>query len=219
MFRGLVLLALTACGEIDSLPPVDFGVRLVPGSMRALVGQRCVVLVQTTLPPTLRSATISAIVDAPFNLVGRELPGGAVSEIEVDPDGAVDRVGVFAHGEYQGESADAGALIEVVGGVDHLGAEGRARLELFLPYLEESYPDEGIGVTTRWIGAPVVSGGEVARYLFFSARWEVGLAWRDDWTRLYLRRRFAGLRPSMAFRLRSMESEPVPCVPPPAVDR
>ena len=110
------------------------------------------------------------------------------------------------------------AVGRVVGGADHSSAEGRARLQLFLPYLEERYPDEGFDAVARWTGAPV-SGGVAARYLFFSTRWEAGLRWQSDSTRLYLRRRFAEARPSLAFRMRSVDSEPVPCAPPAGVDR
>lgn len=218
MLRALALCLLSACGDVAE-PSASFGLRLVPDtSMRAVVGQRCVVLVESTLSSTRRSATLRAVVDAPFELLGRELPGGgSVSEIEVDPDGAVTDVRIEVAGEYGGERARVVGSIEVVEGSDALALEARRRLALFLAFLEDELGDEGITRRTHWVGAPVVSADD--RYLFYSIRWEAGVAWWGERTWLYLRRRFAEARPSLAFFVRGAGAPPVPSAPPATVER
>lgn len=116
--------------------------------------------------------------------------------------------------------------IEIVEGEDAVRQKAIATLDLFLPYLAEQYPELGITPETEWQPCYVVSPFIVTYYLFFSEEWELGLWWHvmiapNDWARIYLRRRYQELAPSLAFEIPSLSApqEPQQIEPPESIYR
>ena len=111
-------------------------------------------------------------------------------------------------------------MIEVLAGVDGLAVDAVQMRDQFILWLTLNHPGLGITNETEWSGTIVNPRILVVmHYLFFSDDWEMYVTWHvtippHDWTRIYLRQRFAELRPSYAFEVSSVMHH----APPHAID-
>lgn len=212
-------------------PGAEFDLVVVPEQMvgRTIGGARVVFLVQAS--GRVDEGPIDLAVVAPGAAVSIEpqpLTPGVVGEVAIVPE-AVDQevelaVGITAtRGEVERTER---RIVMLMPGEDSLFGEAGDHLAPFVTWLARERPDLGITGVTAWSATP---GGWVLvvnHYLFFSNEWEVGLDWHvmippDDWSRIYLRRRWTELQPSLAFEIPSVTSgsEPREIQPPEGVWR
>ena len=223
---GLLLaVAMTACdvtdesmngGEAD-----PFSLQVFPKQMSPTVpGQRCVLLVAIEEEGSIPGEEVTISVSAPEAIVTvepLEVGPDEVAEVTLIPDEASvgSTLTVIVEGERRGFTDTEKMAIEVTdacigGGTgDDLAVPAAEFRDRFVAWLAENQPDLGITPETEWLGTVVKPGILVVmHYLFFSEEWEMGLYWHvmiapHDWTRIYLRHRFAEVRPSMAFEISS----------------
>lgn len=105
--------------------------------------------------------------------------------------------------------------LTVVPGQDDWAADAAAHLAPFISWLETNRPDLGITAQTEWAGTPGSWVLIVNHYLYFSAEWELDIEWHvmippDDWSRIYLRKRFSEVAPSVAFEISSVSGATAP---------
>jgi len=116
------------------------------------------------------------------------------------------------HGLVQTEKV----AIKVIPGEDTLGFYAAKTRDKFISWLAENHSELGITNGTKWTGTIVNPRILVVmHYIFFSDEWEIYLTWHvmippHDWARMYLRRRFAELRPSYAFEISSVSAQSEP---------
>ena len=162
---------------------------------------------------TISASAPGAVVTVEPSEVGPD----EVAEVNLIPDEASvgNTLTVIVEGERRGFTDTEEMTIEVTdagigGGTgDDLAVPAAEFRDRFVTWLAENQPDLGITPETEWIGTVVKPGILVVmHYLFFSEEWEMGLHWHvmiapHDWARIYLRRRFLEVRPSMAFEISS----------------
>lgn len=212
-------------------PAAPFTVQVVPTEITdSIPGQACVLLVTLENAGTAVGSTepIRITVDAPgaYTTVEPELVlPGEMAEVIVAP-GVQDP----AAGPFPEEGLTISAVITGTRGgsvetvtvpvkltsaePDLVGAMATEIQSLFIPWLEANHPELGITWETTWMGTMVTPHILiVTHYLFFSAEWEMHVAWHvmippDDWARIELRRRFDETAPSLAFEIPSRSADP-----------
>lgn len=110
-----------------------------------------------------------------------------------------------------------------------MSSEGRARdaqahFDFWFAWLVANHPELSIKADTAWEPLFVSTLLVVSHMSYYSADWEMGLAWHaatvppNDWSEIYLRRRGVEAKPSLAFKLDSFSLETPPySVPSPEV--
>ena len=198
-----------------------FSLQVVPKQMSPTVpGQLCVLLVAVEEEGSIHGEEVAVSVSAPGATVTLEPPEiipGEVAEVNLIPDEASvgSTLTVTVVGERRGFTDKQTVAVEVtdagIGGGrgDDLAVPAAEFRDRFVAWLAENQPNLGITPETEWVGTVVKPGILVVmHYLFFSEEWEMGLQWHvmiapHDWARIYLRRRFAETRPSIAFEISS----------------
>lgn len=157
-----------------------------------------------------------------------QVSSGTVGEVTVVPgdvsEGVPLRVTITA--ELAGLTRQEERSLNVMPGSDELGPEASTQLAPFITWLADNRPDLGITTESVMDGIPGSWVLIVNHYPFFSSDWEVDLEWHvmvppDDWSRIYLRRRWSEVAPSVAFEISSVSggTEPHEVEPPEAVWR
>ena len=117
------------------------------------------------------------------------------------------------YGERSGLKEEEHITINVLGGEDFATEFAVEMRDKFIPWLATNHPEFGITSETEWVGTIVRPHiMVVAFYLFFSEEWEMGVTWHvtrapDNWTRIYLRRRYTEVYPSYGFEISSWSTE------------
>ena len=233
---GLLLVAgLLGCGSdsgtggIASSAP--FALRFAPGQMTELVqGQHCVLLLSlepaTGGPVTLRASATEAEV----RIEPSTLPSDGLAEMTVVPKpGVTGDVDILVYAERGTHLCTDPLTLRVAadgaraGHVADLALQAAGHRQRLVAWLAAERPELGITADTAWDGTIVKPDILVVNHcLFFSDEWEMGLQWRlmtppQDWSRIYLRRRFVDTVPSMAFEIPSYTTGMVRQVEPSAV--
>lgn len=209
IFLSIVIIS---CSSDDS-----FALEVVPGYTQAIVGQRCVFLVELSESEKGGPVDISASVDGAEVIVEyAPLEGEGVVEVTVIPDSTslTDTIwgdtvtGWIAgkRGEYRDSTE---VMLYVLPGSDGLYEYATQVRDSFIRRLADDYPELGIDNTIEW--TPTIVRPRilvVSHYLFFSDEWEMWVDWHNtihpyDWTRSYLRRRGVEMAPSYAFEIAS----------------
>lgn len=217
-----------------SLPePASFRLEVIPARItNSIPGQRCVFLVRLIdgAPPhdggpvTLLAWTTGGTTSVEPAAITAER-GGEVTLIP-DPASVERTLTLSIRGQRGAETelveASLDVLADMPGRDDDLGIRAAEIRDRFVPWLAENHPELGITADTEWRGTVVTPQILVVmHYLFFSADWEMHVAWHImispyDWTRIDLRRRFSETRPSRAFEISSWSNatEPIEIEPP-----
>jgi len=221
----LLIGSFSACSKDEA-----FSLEVVPGTMEALVGRRCVFLAWPEEDEGGEEIEIRASAEgAEVLLEYSPINGNKVAEVTVIPDSSSlkDTVVVTIQGERGSYRDTVQVLIAVV---DGFATDEQSAIEVrdrFIPWLAENHPELGIDEQASWIGT---SGRPnilvVSHYLFFFKDWEMGLSWHVtiapyDWARIYLRHRGTQITPSQAFEISSLSAQegPHPITPPDSVTR
>ncbi|TKJ43750.1 hypothetical protein CEE36_03425 [candidate division TA06 bacterium B3_TA06] len=223
----LLIGSFGACSKDEA-----FSLEVVPGTMEALVGRRCVFLVHLIEGEEDSRDEVKITASAQGRASEVEytsISGSEVAEVTVIPDSSSlkDTVVVTIQGERGSYRDTVQVLIAVV---DGFATDEQSAIEVrdrFIPWLAENHPELGIDEQASWIGT---SGRPnilvVSHYLFFFKDWEMGLSWHVtiapyDWARIYLRHRGTQITPSQAFEISSLsaQKDPHPITPPDSVTR
>lgn len=212
-----------------------FSLEVVPDYMEAIVGQRCVLLVELAEEEDGKPVDVSASVDGAEVIVEyAPLEDDEVAEVSIIPDSSSlkdtiwgDTITVMIKGE-RGSCQDSSiVMIYVIPGEDSRYEYASEVRDSFIRRLADSYPELGIDSQTEWTPTIVLPRIlVVSHYLFFSDEWEMWVAWHvtihpHDWTKIYLRRRGTEIAPSYAFEIASQTEwgEAYPITPPDSVTR
>jgi hypothetical protein len=206
--------------------PVDFDLEVVPAMSvgRTIGGQQVVFLVSVGGSAADGPVEIAATAaGASVSIEPQPLPPGVVGEVSVVP-AAVDsdvELEVVITATRGGTEKRESRTLAMAPGDDTLRPEADQHLDPFVAWLATTRPELGIDEQTTWEATPGSWVLVVNHYLYFSEAWEVGLDWHvmippDDWSRIYLRRRWTETRPSLAFEISSVAggSEPHEIAPP-----
>ena len=109
---------------------------------------------------------------------------------------------------------------------DERAADAQPYFDRGVTWLATAHPELGITADTAWEPIFVSTLLVVSHYSFWSAGWEMTIAWHNmiapyDWTEVHLRQRGVDMAPSLAFRIDSVSesTEPHEVAPPEAVVR
>ena len=102
-----------------------------------------------------------------------------------------------------------------------MSSEGRERdaqphFDYWIAWLSANHPELAINASTAWQPRFVSTLLVVSHMSYYSADWELGLAWHaatippNDWSQIYLRRRTSELAPTQAFKLDSFFNRTAP---------
>ena len=215
----------------------NFIINVIPETIRgdAIAGQMVVFLVtiesnDSSLNAGSQGATLSATATNAAILIQPPTIGmGQIAEVDVIPD--ISSVGTNVTVTI---NAERGALTQtrminfsVVPGEDTRSAYAQQLRDLFVQWLQSSYPQLGITNQTQWQGTIVSPNWlVVSHYLFFSKNWEMHIYWHImippyDWAKIDLRYRFNETAPSYSFEISSLVANisPVLISPPDSVWR
>ncbi len=211
--------------------PTPFSMRVtsrptaVEDVVQSFAGQRCVFLVvvadEGQGSGKGKAVDISAIdPDSMANVTvyPKSITPGQVAEVSVIPSaaGINETLIITVTGERYGLIQTETVTIEVIPGEDLLGSYASEMRDMFVPWLAVNRPELGITNLTEWTGTIVNPRILVVmHYIFFSEDWEMYVTWHvtippHDWTRIYLRHRFAEARPSYAFEISSVKAREEP---------
>lgn len=209
----------------------DFTLAIVPEASVGMTigGQRVVFLVTASGSEVDGAVELeAAAAGATITIEPQPLPPGVVGEVSVVP-AAVDTdttLEVLITARRGSIERIETRTLTMFPGEDGLAAEATEHLDTFVAWLAVSRPELGIDDATTWESTPGSWVLVVSHYLFFSADWEVDLAWHvmiapDDWSRIQLRHRWTEMRPSLAFEISSVSggTEPHEITPEEAVWR
>ena len=227
MMLALAVCLIPGCEDGKSIP---FSMQVIPDQIKpAVPGQRCVFLVvisderegSATGKPVNISATAP---DATVEVDPPGAPPGLVAEVTVIPnEGTLGKTlsaticaerDRLQHTETVAIVMWDGPLREGILEGFLAGAAGKR--DVFTPWLAANHPELGITPETEWTATYAKVLMPVANYcLFFSDEWEMGLVFHvmippDDWVYIYLRRRYAEVRPSQAFMISSLAAQEEP---------
>jgi hypothetical protein len=228
---------LGGCGAGASPAPAsasaspDFTLEVVPDASVGMTigGQQVVFLVTAGGSEADGAVELEAdAAGATITIEPQPLPPGVVGEVSVVP-AAVDTdttLEVWITARRGDVERTQTRTLTMFPGEDGLGEEATQHLDAFVAWLAASRPELGIDDATTWESTPGSWVLVVNHYLFFSADWEVDLAWHvmiapDDWSRIQLRHRWTEAKPSLAFEISSVSggSEPREIAPDDAVWR
>ena len=200
-----------------------------PEVRMAIPGQRVPFLVEVEseagTPVTITASATGATVQ---EIILAELTPGEVGEVWVVPDPSTveTTASVTITGTRGEETASEVRSLPVFPMVDERGGDAERYFRIWVDWLEAGQPELGITAATEWDPEFVSTLLVVSHYAYFSDEWEMTVAWHnmippDDWTEVHLRRRFVEARPSLAFRMDSVDgmTEPHPVEPPEVVVR
>lgn len=222
-----------SCSLFDE-DQAPFSLQATPESMQAIPGQLCVFLTSVQDDGDGsgkgKAVAISAqATDLTPTVEPLQITPTQVAEVSVTPTESQKEqsVSIDIKGKREGLEHTKTVSLSVVEGEDNLEITAVSIRDKFIPWLEANHPELGITYETVWNGTIVTPNILiVANYLFFSEDWEMGLTWHvmippNDWARIYLRRRFHEVRPSLAFEITSLDANdaPQPINPPDAVLR
>lgn len=212
-----------------------FSLEVVPDYMEAIVGQRCVLLVELSEGKDGSPVDVSASVDGAEVIVEyAPLEDDEVAEVSIIPDSSSlkdtiwgDTITVMIKGERGSNQDSSTVMIYVTPGSDGRYEYACEVRDSFVRRLADSYPELGIDSQTEW--TPTIVRPHilvVSHYLFFSDEWEMWVDWHVtippyDWTRMYLRRRGEEMAPSYAFEIASRTDwgDAYPITPPDSIVR
>jgi hypothetical protein len=116
--------------------------------------------------------------------------------------------------------------ISIMPMADERAADAQPYFERWVAWLAANQPQLGITLDTVWQPTFVSTFLVVSHYAYWSAEWEMVVAWHNmippsDWSEIYLRHRDTEAQPSLAFRIDSVagNTEPQPVGPPAEVMR
>lgn len=227
---ALGIVALVSCTEDEA-----FRLGVVPGYMEAIVGQRCVFLVELSEGKDGSPVEVSASVeDAEAIVEYSPLEGEGVAEVTIIPSASGlkdtiwgDTVTLWIKGERGTYNDSSAVMIYVTPGSDGLLEYASQVRDSFVRRLADSYPELNVDSQTEWTPTIVLPHIlVVSHYLFFSNEWEMWVDWHNtippyDWTQIYLRRRGQEIGPSYAFEIASQTEwgDAYPITPPDSIIR
>jgi hypothetical protein len=246
-FFLLTLVVVAACGSTPGASPTPspfptpgaaftldvFPVEEPPEIRIAIPGSRYCFLVVVTEAGT-GSAGGSVVIDATATkaeVVGIQpvdLDPGVVGEVCVEAAPAsVETSGtVTITGSRDGVTATAVRTLPVFPMADERAADARPHFDRWVAWLAAEHPELGITTETAWEPVFVSTLLVVSHYSYWSADWEITIAWHNmiaphDWSEVHLRRRGVDSAPTMAFRIDSVSgaTNPHEVAPPEAVVR
>jgi hypothetical protein len=193
-------------------------------TLQAIPGQRCILLITavdegdggTSTPITLSATELNGLATVavhPQTITPRQ-----ITEVNVTPSlASINQViTVIITGARSGLTREMTVMIEVLPGEDELEEYATAMRDRLIPWLASNHPELDITTDTTWTGTIVNPRILVVmHYIFLSAKWELYVTWHVtippyDWTRIYLRHRFAETRPSNAFEIFSVTNQETP---------
>jgi hypothetical protein len=207
---------------IDVIPPED-----PPEVRMAIPGQKVCFLVVLNTADTVSPVTISASAEkatvAAIEPV--ELKAGVVGEVWVVPDAATTETtaSVTITATRAGVTKTIERSLPIFPMADERAADAQPYFEHWVAWLTAEHPELGITDDTVWEPEFVSTLLVVSHYSYWSADWELTLAWHvmmppDDWSEIHLRHRGTESAPSLAFRMDSWTNKTEPhAVEPPEV--
>jgi hypothetical protein len=145
------------------------------------------------------------------------LQEGTVGEVCVTPAPAAvettSSVAITASGD--GLDVTQERTIGIMPWTDDRRLEAQPYLERWVAWLESAHPDYGITADTEWQSTFVQPVLIVSHYAYWSDEWEMVISWHvmippDDFSEIFLRRRFTESGYSAAFRMDSFAEDSVP---------
>lgn len=193
-------------------------------ALQAIPGQQCILLlivaddggVDTGTSVTLSATESTGL--ATVTVQPQTITPGQVAEVVVTPSlASVNKaLTVTVTGARSGFTREETVMIEVLPGDDGLENYAATMRDRFIPWLASNHPELGISNDTVWTGTIVNPRILVVmHYIFLSEEWELYVTWHVtippyDWTRIYLRQRFAETRPMHAFEISSVTNQEIP---------
>jgi hypothetical protein len=158
-------------------------------------------------------------------LPAAQLTPGTVGEVWVVPDASAveTTAAVTITASRGGMTRTAERTIPVFPMVDERAAEARPHFDRWVAWLASAHPELGITAATDWQPEFVSTLLVVSHYAYWSADWELTVAWHImiapyDWSEIHLRHRWTESAPSLAFRIDSVSGSTTPhAVEPPDV--
>ena len=212
----LALSCFLACSLFDQ-DPAPFSLQIIPQSMEAIAGQRCVLLITFQDEGKGKEegkAVVLTATAADCDIVyeNKTLAKNKVAEITIIPSQAavIGDLNVVVTGERAGLKKSKQMTIQIVSGTDNILQSAAEIRDRFVQWLASAHPELSITPESQWTNTIVTPNILiVSNYLFFSRQWEMGLTWHvmiapHDWARIYLRRRFEQDNPSLAFEISSL---------------
>jgi hypothetical protein len=210
----LASVLIGACGD-DSQPAAGGPFELIvhPEFVQGVFPNEPVTLLVTIEDAEPEGDAVSLDVSSTGNDVSvepSEIREGEIAEVTLVAAEVSDELEteVVVRAQRGAEEREVTKSVIVMPGQDELEPMARDVLGLFLPWLEENYPEFGIGPDSEFSGMLVAPRLlVVSHYAFFTPEYELGLSWHimvapDDWADLYIRPRDS-LQPTAAFRLSS----------------
>lgn len=219
---AIAALGLMLSGCWGWMMHATYDINVVPTTVLDLArGQKCVFPVSfTELDNNLAAGPVTLSATSSAGTVAVS-PGtiniGDVAELTLNSDDATvgSSIIVTVVGKRGGEIRTATAtatVTEPIGNPDDRLVTGTTVRDDFIPWLETTHPELGIGAGTVWTPIPLRPHiFEVSYYMFQSDEWELVVWWHVmippyDWARLYLRRRYSEIAPSFAAEISSSSS-------------
>lgn len=209
---------------LEVIPPED------PAAVRtAIPGEQVCFLVvvadaaggaaPVAISATASKATILRILPA------AELAPGTVGEVWVVPDASSveTTASVTIRAERGGLTRTVERSLPIFPMVDERAADAQPHFERWVAWLASAHSELGITPTTDWEPEFVSTLLVVSHYAYWSADWELTVAWHImiapyDWSEIHLRHRWTETKPSLAFRVDSVSGGTTPhAVEPPEV--
>jgi hypothetical protein len=201
-----------------------------PEVRMAIPGQKISFLVTIADAASTEPVTIAATASGAsiLKIEPTELTPGVVGEVWVVPDAATEETSasVTITASRAGVSKAEIRSIPILPMADERAADAQPYFERWVAWLVTAHPELGITADTAWEPQFVSTLLVVSHYAYFSADWEMTIAWHnmippDDWTEIHLRHRGTESAPSLAFRIDSFanKTEPHAVTPPEVVVR
>jgi len=214
---------------VNFLKPAPFSIHIHPIEVDDVhPGQICLLLatVQETGSGGGKGKPVEISVAVPGSSTELEnslIVEGQVAEISITPSETVENSELMVtvrgqRGSYETSNTSLIHVGEAMGNgrngdEDPLGGLATEIQEKFIVWLSVNHPELDITSEVDWVGVNIRPNFMVVMYyLFISDEWEMGMTWHvmippHDWSRIYLRRRFSEVTPTMAFELSSYTME------------
>lgn len=242
-FLGLAcVVVLAACSAAGSASPslnpsptsgADFTLDVIPPEeppevRAAIPGQKVcflVVVSDTATPATPVTIAAWASKAKVTGIEPVELTAGVVGEVWVVPDASAveTTASVTITATRAGVTKTVERSLPIFPMADERAADAQPYFEYWVAWLAAEHPELGITEDTTWEPTFVSTLLVVSHYAYWSADWELTVAWHvmmppDDWSEIHLRHRGTESAPSLAFRTDSYSGETEPhAVEPPEV--
>ena len=154
-----------------------------------------------------------------------ELLPGAIGEVWVVADDATEETmaSVTITAARGGSTSSVVRSLPVFPMADERARDAQPYADRWVAWLASDHPELGITTATEWEPVFVSMLLVVSHYSYWSADWEMTVAWHnmippDDWAEVHLRRRGTETAPSIAYRIDSIAGRTAPYgVEPPEV--